>query len=97
MAAEGEPSLACCLFALLTSREPRGTTPAMTDPSAEITPEFQRGWDAALLAVRHWHESQAKKTLIQAGRSRFPKTLEREAEVHQQSAERVTLLSPDDA
>ncbi len=69
----------------------------MSDPSAEITPEFQRGWDAALLAVRHWHESQAKKTLIQAGRSRFPKTLEREAEVHQQSAERVALLSPDDA
>ncbi len=69
----------------------------MTDPPAEITPEFQRGWDAALLAARHWHESQAKKTLIQAGRSRFPKTLEREAEVHRQSAERVTLLSPDDA
>ena len=69
----------------------------MTDPSAETTPEFQRGWDAALLAVRQWHESQAKKTLIQAGRSRFPKTLEREAEVHRLSAERVALLSPDDA
>ena len=69
----------------------------MTDPLAETTPEFQRGWDAALLAVRHWHESQAKKTLIQAGRSRFPKTLEREAEVHRQSAERISLLSPDDA
>ncbi len=69
----------------------------MTDPATEITPEFQRGWDAALLAARQWHESQAKKTLIQAGRSRFPKTLEREAEVHQVSAERITLLSPDDA
>lgn len=68
----------------------------MTDQSAETTPEFQRGWDAALLAVRQWHESQAKKTLIQAGRSRFPKTLEREAEVHQLSAERIGLLSPDD-
>ena len=66
----------------------------MSDP---VTPEFQRGWDAALLAARQWHESQAKKTLIQAGRSRFPKTLEREAEVHQRSAERIVLLGPEDA
>ena len=63
---------------------------------SETTPEFQRGWDAALLAVRHWHESQAKKTLIQARRSRFPKNLEREAEVHRQSAELIVALSPDD-
>ncbi len=69
----------------------------MSEPPAEITPEFQRGWDAALLAARQWHESQAKKTLIQAGRSRFPKTLEREAEVHRLSAERIGLLGPDDA
>ncbi len=62
----------------------------------ETTPEFQRGWDAALLAVRHWHESQAKKTLIQARRSRFPKNLEREAEVHRQSAELIVALSLDD-
>ena len=62
----------------------------------EITPEFQRGWDAALLAVRAWHESQAKKTLVQARRSRFPKNLEREADVHQRSAEQVVMLSPDD-
>ena len=48
----------------------------------EITPEFQRGWDAALQAARHWHESQAKKTQVTARRSRFPKNLEREAEVH---------------
>ncbi len=68
----------------------------MTGSADDITPEFQRGWDAALLAVRQWHESQAKKTLVQAGRSRFPKNLEREAEVHQTSAERVALLSPDD-
>ena len=33
----------------------------MTDPVTEITPEFQRGWDAALMAARFWHESQAKK------------------------------------
>jgi hypothetical protein len=65
-------------------------------PDAKITPEFQRGWDAALVAVRDWHESQAKKTLIQARRSRFPKNLEREAEVHKRSAELIGTLSPDD-
>ena len=68
----------------------------MINPLTEITPEFQRGWDAALVAARSWHESQAKKTLIQARRSRFPKNLEREAEVHQRSAEMITPLSPDD-
>jgi hypothetical protein len=69
----------------------------MTDASAEITPEFQRGWDAALSAARYWHEAQAKQALIQARRSRFPKNLEREAEVHQRSAEMIAVLSPDDA
>lgn len=68
----------------------------MTDPATETTPEFQRGWDAALVAVREWHESQARKTLVQARRSRFPKNLEREAEVHQKSAEMITALRPDD-
>lgn len=68
----------------------------MTDHPPESTPEFQRGWDAALLAARHWHESQAKKALVLARRSRFPKNLEREAEVHQTSAEMIVLLSPDD-
>jgi hypothetical protein len=63
----------------------------------DITPEFQRGWDAALLAARYWHESQAKKTLVAARRSRFPKSLEREAEVHQRAAELIVTLSPDDA
>jgi hypothetical protein len=58
--------------------------------------EFQLGWDAAMAAVRHWHESQAKKTLIEARRSRFPKNLEREAEVHLRSAETIGTLSPDD-
>jgi hypothetical protein len=62
----------------------------------DITPDFQRGWDAAITAVRAWHESQAKKTLIQARRSRFPKNLEREADVHQRSAEQIVTLSPDD-
>ena len=68
----------------------------MTDPLTEITPEFQRGWDAALLAARFWHEAQAKKTLIQARRSRFPKSLEREADVHQRSAAMIPALSPSD-
>jgi hypothetical protein len=68
----------------------------MSDPGTGITPEFQRGWDAALLAARHWHEAQAKKMLVQARRSRFPKNLEREAEVHQRSAAMITTLSPDD-
>jgi hypothetical protein len=68
----------------------------MADPLSQITPEFQRGWDAALLAVRYWHESQAKKALIQARRNRFPKNFEREAEVHRRSAEMIATLSPDD-
>ena len=68
----------------------------MADPSNPVTPEFQRGWDAALAAARSWHESQAKQALVQARRSRFPKNLEREAEVHQRSAERIVLLSTDD-
>jgi len=68
----------------------------MADHGAEITPEFQRGWDAALLAVRSWHDSQAKKALIVARRSRFPKNLEREAEVHQRSAELIAALNPND-
>ena len=28
----------------------------MAEPSTEVTPEFQRGWDAALVAARNWHE-----------------------------------------
>jgi hypothetical protein len=64
--------------------------------NSEVTPEFRRGWDAALLAVRRWHEAQASKTTIQARRSRFPKYLEREAEVHRRSAELIATLSPDD-
>jgi hypothetical protein len=68
----------------------------MSDPNIEITSEFQRGWDAALQAARSWHESQAKKALIQARLNRFPKNFEREAEVHQKCAEMITTLSPDD-
>ena len=68
----------------------------MSDTPPGFTPEFQRGWEAAIRAVRAWHESQAKKTLVQAGRSRFPKNLEREADLHKRSAEMIAALSPDD-
>ncbi len=68
----------------------------MARSAEEISAEFQRGWDAALLAARAWHEAKAKQCLVQSRRTRFPKTLEREAEVHQQSAEMITTLSPDD-
>ena len=60
----------------------------------EITPEFQRGWDAALVAARQWHEDQAKKALVQSRRSRFPKNLEREAALHIKGAELIEILSP---
>jgi hypothetical protein len=63
---------------------------------AEATDEFQQGWDAALLAARDWHEAKAKQALVQSRRSRFPKSLEREAEFHKQSAELIVSLSPDD-
>lgn len=62
----------------------------------DITPDFQRGWNAALAAARLWHQNQAKKTLVLARRSRFPKNLEREAEVHERAAEMIVTLSPDD-
>ena len=58
--------------------------------------EFQRGWDAALAAAKDWHESKAKQALIQSRRTRFPKNLEREAEVHKFAAQMIQTLSPDD-
>ena len=62
----------------------------------EITAEFQRGWDAALLAARYWHEAQGQKALVLSRRSRFPKHFEREAEVHKRAAEMIPLLDPRD-
>lgn len=58
--------------------------------------DFKRGWDAAIQAARDWHEAQAKQALVQSRRSRFPKNLEREAEVHKRCAEMIVTLSPDD-
>ena len=68
----------------------------MTDQNTKGA-DFQRGWDAAIQAVRFWHEAQAKQVMVQSRRSRFPKNLEREAEVHTRSAEQVAALSCDDA
>ena len=64
--------------------------------TAKDDTDFQRGWDAALLAVQAWHESKAKQVMVQATRTRFPKNLEREADFHRQSAEMIVILSPDD-
>lgn len=60
------------------------------------TPEYDRGWKAALQAAHFWHEAQAKRTMILARRERFPKNLEREAEFHQRCAEQIIALDPDD-
>ena len=68
----------------------------MAKPTEETTAEFQRGWDAALVAVRDWHVAKARQALVQSRRSRFPKSLEREAEVHKLSAELIMTLSPSD-
>ena len=67
---------------------------AKADPPDDA--EYRRGWQAALLAVQHWHEAQAKQAIVQSKRTRFPKNLEREAAVHLLAAERVLSLSPDD-
>ena len=34
----------------------------MTHPVTEITPEFWRGWDAALMAARTWHEFSGEES-----------------------------------
>ncbi len=68
----------------------------MATAADENSAEFQRGWDAALLAVRLWHEAKAKQAVVQSRRTRFPKSLERDAEVHRHCAEMVMGLRPDD-
>ena len=57
--------------------------------------EFERGWKAALQAASEWHEDKAKQILVQAKRSRFPKSLEQQAETHRHSAEVLPTLMPD--
>lgn len=57
--------------------------------------EFERGWTAALLAAQAWHEAKAKQILVQAKRSRFPKSLEQQAETHRLAAEVLPTLTPE--
>ncbi len=57
--------------------------------------EFERGWTAALAAAQAWHESKAKQILVQAKRTRFPKTLEQQAETHRHAAEVIPTLTPE--
>ena len=64
----------------------------MTDHSAE----YVAGWEAALEAASVWLLAQAKQATVLSTRTRFPKNLEREAEVYKRVAERITALSPDD-
>ena len=59
--------------------------------------EFQRGWDAAITAARQWHEARAQQAIVLSRRTRFPKNLERDAEVHKMSAGMMATLSPEDA
>jgi hypothetical protein len=60
------------------------------------SPDFQQGWDAALRAVQAWHEAKAKQAMVLSRRTRFPKNLERDADLHRQCAELILTLSPDD-
>ena len=64
----------------------------MTTEPNEKGAEFQRGWDAAILAARRWHEGKAQQAIVQSRRTRFPKALERESEVHRHSAEMMMTL-----
>jgi hypothetical protein len=60
------------------------------------TADFQKGWDAAIAAVQAWHLAKAKQAMVQSTRTRFPKNLEREADLHRHCAELIVTLSPDD-
>lgn len=68
----------------------------MAKPPDDHSAEFLRGWNAAIAAARDWHEARAKQAMVQSRRTRFPKSLERDAEVHRHSAEIMLTLSPDD-
>ena len=57
--------------------------------------EFERGWQAALLAAQAWHEGKAKQLLVQSKRTRFPKSLEQQAETHRHAAEVMPTLTPE--
>jgi hypothetical protein len=58
--------------------------------------DYERGWNAAILAACRWHEAQAAQAMVLSRRTRFPKNLERDAEVHRRSAEMMATLSAED-
>jgi hypothetical protein len=60
------------------------------------TPEYRRGWAAAIAAVSQWHAAKSKQAQVQARRARFPKQLENEAALLTRLADEVRILSPDD-
>jgi hypothetical protein len=68
----------------------------MATTAEKDSAEFQRGWRAALRAAHDWHAAKATQSMVLSRRTRFPKNLEREAEVHKHSAEMMLTLSPDD-
>ena len=68
----------------------------MTAIKDDNDPAFRRGWDAALAAARSWHEAKVKQAMVQSTRTRFPKNLEREADLHRRCAELIVTLLPDD-
>lgn len=79
-------------------QEPFPAAPRSAYPAAmpDHSPDYIAGWEAALEAAHHWHLAQAKQAKVLSTRTRFPKNLEREAEVHERAAGLVTTLSPDD-
>jgi len=71
---------------------PHGASAAVTQHSTE----YVAGWNAAIEAAQVWLAAQAKQAMVLSTRTRFPKNLEREAEVYTRAAGRITALSPDD-
>ncbi len=68
----------------------------MAKPADRNNQDFQRGWNAAILAAKAWHEGKASQALVQSRRTRFPRNLEREAEFHKHAAEMMMTLGPED-
>jgi len=68
----------------------------MTKAADQHGAEFQRGWDAAILAARGLARGEGKAGPRAVAAHPVPKNLEREAEVHKHSAEMMMTLSPDD-
>ncbi len=65
-------------------------------PVPNHSADYLKGWEAAMQATQLWLLAQAKQAKVQSTRTRFPKNLEREADVYERAADRITSLSPDD-